>query len=111
MRAVLQTPYGKPTSEGGKQVPLFPIIDWASVEPEDSGRGYKTEFVALEGEAGDILPVFTSANRCKAFVDDYFACDDITQPSTFPMDVFRLAEMMSHGWRRAGWASCSSTPR
>jgi hypothetical protein len=75
-------------------VPLFPIIDMASMKPESSGGGYKTEFVGLEGEAGGVLPGFTSANRCKCFVDGYFARDGITQPSTFPMDVFRLAAMI-----------------
>ncbi len=82
-------------------MPIYPIIDMASMVPEDSGEGYKTEFVALEIEAGTVLPVFTSANRCKAFVDDYFARDDITRPSTFPMDVFRLAETIEP-WIKTG---------
>lgn len=80
---------------------IYPIIDMASMNLEDSGGGYKTEFVALKGEAGDVLPVFTSVDRCKAFVNDFFARDDPTQPSTFPMDVFLLAEMIEP-WMEAG---------
>ena len=73
---------------------FYPIIDLASTEPEDFGGGYKTEFVTLESEDEAVLPMFTSVKRCKAFVDDYFARDDSIRPSTFPMDVFRLAEMI-----------------
>jgi hypothetical protein len=45
-------------------VPLHPRSDLASMEPKDAGGGYKTEFVALGGEARVVLPVFTSVNRC-----------------------------------------------
>jgi hypothetical protein len=73
-------------------MPYYPIVDLASMEPEDSGGGYKTNLLTLGGEAGTILPVFTSINRFWAFVDVYLAGDDSLEPSTFPIDPFRLAE-------------------
>lgn len=73
-------------------MPYYPIVDLASMEPEDSGGGYKTKFITLRGEAGAILPVFSSLNRFWAFADDYLTGDDSIEPSTFPIDPFRLAE-------------------
>jgi len=64
------------------------------MEPEDSGGGYKAKFMTLGGEAGAIVPVFTSVNRFWAFADDYLTSDDSIQPSTFPIDPFRLAEKL-----------------
>ena len=73
-------------------MPIYPIIDMASMKPEDSGGGYKTEFVALKGEAGGVLPVFTSVDRCKAFVDDFL-------PKTIPPSPLRFRWTCSV-WRR-----------
>jgi hypothetical protein len=75
-------------------MPYYPIGDLASTAPKDSGGGYETDLLTLGGEDGSILPVFTSMNRFWAFVDVYLAGDDSVQPSTFPMDPFRLAEVM-----------------
>jgi hypothetical protein len=75
-------------------MPYYPIGDLASTAPKDSGGGYETDLLTLGGEDGFILPVFTSMNRFWAFVDVYLAGDDSIQPSTFPMDPFRLAEVM-----------------
>jgi hypothetical protein len=82
-------------------VPLFPIIDLASMEPEDAGGGYKTEFMTLGGEDESILPVFTSMNRFWAFADDYLTGDDSIESSTFPIDPFRLAEIIEP-WMEMG---------
>ena len=74
-------------------MPYYPIVDLASMQPEDSGGGYKTKFIILGGENGFILPVFSSVNRFWAFADDYLTDDDSIEPSTFPIDPFRLADM------------------
>jgi hypothetical protein len=82
------------TSRGGKQVPYYPIIDWATMGPQNPGGGSVAEFVTLRGEDPLVFPVFTSMARFWAFADKYFAEDDPVWPSTFPMTPFRLAEMI-----------------
>ena len=78
--------------KGGNRMRYYPIVDLASMEPEDSGGGYKTKFTTLGGEVGAILPVFIAVNRFWAFAEDYLTGDDSIQPCTFPIDPFRLAE-------------------
>jgi hypothetical protein len=77
-------------------VPYYMPIDLQSMEPQESrGDGKaKAEVLTLRGEDEALLPVFSSLPRFWAFVDEYFAQDDLVQPSTFPMDPFRLAEMI-----------------
>jgi hypothetical protein len=75
-------------------VPYYPIIDLASRRPQASNEGVVAEMLTLGDEDEDVLPVLTSLARFWAFVDEYFAADDLLQPSTFPMDPFRLAEMI-----------------
>jgi len=82
-------------------MPYYPLIDLASMEPEDSGGGYKTNLLTLGGEDGFILPVFSSMNRFWAFADDYLTGDESIEPSTFPIDPFRLAEMIEP-WMEKG---------
>ncbi len=75
-------------------MPYFPIVDLASIGPQNPIGGVKAEILTLGGEDEAILPVFTSVGLFWAFVDEYFAEDDLLRPSTFPMDPFRLAEML-----------------
>jgi hypothetical protein len=75
-------------------VPYYPIINLASIEPQDSEGGAKAQLLYLRSEDEFILPVFTSLDRFWAFVDKYYAEDDSVQPSTFPVTPFRLAEMI-----------------
>ncbi len=75
-------------------MPYYLIVDLASMGPQGSGGGAEAELLTLEGEDGAILPVFTSEDRFWAFVDEYFAEDASFRPSTFPMDPFRLAEII-----------------
>jgi hypothetical protein len=75
-------------------VPYYPIIDLTSMEPQDSEGGAEAEVLVLGGEDKVVLPVFTSLDRFWAFVDKHYAGDDSVRPSTFPMDPFRLAEMV-----------------
>jgi SseB protein N-terminal domain len=75
-------------------VPYYPIVNLASIEPQDSDGGAKAQLLTLRSEDGVIFPVFTSLDRFWAFVDKYYAGDDSAQPSTFPLTPFRLAEMV-----------------
>lgn len=75
-------------------MPYYPIINRASIEPQDSEGGGTAEMMTLGSEDEVILPVFTSLDRFWAFVDKYYAGDDSVQPSTLPLTPFRLAEMV-----------------
>jgi hypothetical protein len=75
-------------------VPYFAIVDLNSIGPQDSRGNASAEVLTLRGENGEVLPVFTSLNRFWDFVDKWYAADDPVHPTTFPMDPFRLAEMI-----------------
>lgn len=72
----------------------YPIIDLASIGPPNSDGGGEAAVLTLEAEDEVVLPVFTSLDRLWAFVDHYYTGEDSVQPSTFPIDPFRLAEMI-----------------
>jgi hypothetical protein len=86
-------------------VPYYTVIDLQSMEPREprGNGGARAEVLMLRGEDGDVFPVFTSLARFWAFVDEYFVGDDLVEPSTFPMDPFRLAEMIEQSGGTGGF--------
>ncbi len=75
-------------------MPYFPIVDLNSIGPLDPEGKAVANILTIEDDDREVLPVFTSIDRFWAFADKRFAGDDFVRPSTYPIDPFRLADML-----------------